>query len=271
MAAFLVSILVVADVCARARLFDLAARWVQRPAGRRPTGLLLGVFALAAAVTVVFSLDATAVLLTPVVLVAAGRLGVSARPGAFACLRMANSASLLLPVSNLTNLLALPYLALTFTGFAARMAPVLVVVLLLELAALRLFFRRELAERPRGPAFTGLPGLSVPTIPESPPSSPGWGRSRGCRSGTVALMLVGFVVASPAGVEPAWVSGAAAAVLVIWARAHRLLRARDVVTAAHPSFPSSCSRWGWWWRPSRPGSWVAWSVGRCRRRPPPTG
>lgn len=220
--AFLMSILVVADVCARAGLFDLAAHWVRRSARGRATRLLTGVFTLAALVTVVLSLDATAVLLTPVVLAAARRLGSSARPGAFACLRMANSASILLPVSNLTNLLALPYLTLTFTDFAARMAPVLVVVLVLEYVALRVFFRHALAAGATAEpedldeSWSG----SVPWVPLV----------------VVALMLVGFVVASPAGVEPAWVSGVAALVLALWARARRLVVGRDLVAAAHPSF-----------------------------------
>ena len=41
----------------------------------------------------------------PVVIGGAVAMGTPSRPGAYACLRMANSASLLLPVSNLTNLL----------------------------------------------------------------------------------------------------------------------------------------------------------------------
>lgn len=228
---FLMTILVVADVCARAGLFELAAEWVQRSAAGRPVRLLQGVFALAAVVTIVFSLDATAVLLTPVVLVAAGRLGASARPGAFACLRMANSASLLLPVSNLTNLLALPYLTLTFTGFAARMAPVLVVVLVLEYAALRLLLRRELeaAERQGGEELAD--DRAAAEQRDRPPGPVPW-----VPVATVALMLAGFVLASPAGTEPVWVSGAAALVLAGWARTRGVLRARDVVAAAHPSF-----------------------------------
>ena len=113
---FLVTILVVSDVCARAGLFAAAARLVGGASRGRPDRLLLGVFLLAALVTAVLSLDATVVLLTPIVVGAAATLGTSDRPGAFACLRMANSASLLLPVSNLTNLLALPYLDLDFVG-----------------------------------------------------------------------------------------------------------------------------------------------------------
>ncbi|MGZ4466754.1 MAG: SLC13 family permease, partial [Nocardioides sp.] len=96
--AFLVTILVVADVCARAGLFRAAAQVVRRGSRGRAVRLLGGVFVLAALVTAVLSLDATVVLLTPVVVGAAVALGTSSRPGAYACLRMANSASLLLPV-----------------------------------------------------------------------------------------------------------------------------------------------------------------------------
>ena len=71
-------------------------------------------------------------------------------PAAYACLRMANSASLLLPVSNLTNLLAMPHLDLTFAGFALAMAPVLAVVLVVEYVALRLLFRATWRHPPAG-------------------------------------------------------------------------------------------------------------------------
>ena len=52
------------------------------------------------------SIDTTAVLLAPIGLAMASELGLSALPFAFAAIWLANSASLLLPVSNLTNLLA---------------------------------------------------------------------------------------------------------------------------------------------------------------------
>ena len=215
---FLVTILVVSDVCARAGLFAAAARIIGGAARGRPDRLLVGVFLLAALVTAVLSLDATVVLLTPIVVGAAVALGTSDEPGSFACLRMANSASLLLPVSNLTNLLALPYLDLDFVGFATRMAPVWLAVLVVEYVGLRLLFRRRLRE-PTTPAgeVTGPPVPLVPVV-------------------VVTLMLVGFAVLSRWDVEPAWVSGAAAVVLVVWARARRLVTASDVARAAHPSF-----------------------------------
>lgn len=216
---FLVTILVVGDVCARAGVFVAAAERVRSASGGRPVRLFTGVFLLAAAVTAVLSLDATVVLLTPVVVVAAAAAGTSTRPGAHACLRMANSASLLLPVSNLTNLLAMPHLDLTFGQFAVTMAPVLAAVLVVEYGVLRLLFRRPLAApaTPDAPVARPTPLEPVPLV-------------------VVALMLVGFAVGSPLGVEPCWISGVAAVVLVAWARHRRLVTWRQAGHAAHLAF-----------------------------------
>ncbi|MFI2706555.1 SLC13 family permease, partial [Nocardioides sp. CER28] len=216
--AFLVTILVVAEVCARAGVFTAAGHRVRRHSRGRPAALFTGTFLLAALVTTVLSLDATVVLVTPVAVAAAVGLGTSPRPVAYGCLRMANSASLLLPVSNLTNLLAMPHLDLTFAGFAVRMAPALAAVLVVEYVGLRLLFRRELAghgverREPRSPRLEPVPVV------------------------VVAAMLLGFAVLSPLGVEPAWVSAAAAAVLVVWARYRRLASWQVAARAAHPSF-----------------------------------
>lgn len=211
---FLVAILVVADVCARAGLFAATGALLR---GGGAVRLLTVAFGLAAAVTAVLSLDATVVLLTPVVVAAAAASGVPSRPAAYACLRMANSASLLLPVSNLTNLLALPSLGLTFTGFALTMAPVLAVVLVVEYAGLRLLFRRDLSVPARPAAAAAVPLPVVPTV-------------------VVALMLVGFAVTSPLGVEPVWVAAVAAAVLVGWAARRGLLKLGEAAAAAHLEF-----------------------------------
>ena len=215
--AFLVTILVVSDVCARAGVFDAAAQRVSRWTGPSAPRLFTGVFVLAAVVTATLSLDATVVLLTPVVLAAGMARAVPDEPGTYACLRMANSASLLLPVSNLTNLLALPHLDVTFIGFAARMAPVLAVVLVVEYVGLRLLFRQELATVP---AADQTQPLAFPVLPVT----------------VVVLMLVGFAVVSPFGGEPWWVSLAAAAVLAAYAVRRGLARPVHLVHAAHPGF-----------------------------------
>jgi arsenical pump membrane protein len=215
--AFLVTILVVAEVCSRAGLFEAAALRVARWGGGSAAGLFTGGFVLAAVVTITLSLDATVVLLTPVVLAAATARVVPDRPGTYACLRMANSASLLLPVSNLTNLLAVPHLHLTFTAFAIRMAPVLAVVLLVEYVGLRLLFRDDLAVVPTGEPPSPGP---VPTYPVV----------------VVVAMLVGFAAVSPFGVQPWWVSTVAALALGGWALRRDLARPAHLLRAAQPGF-----------------------------------
>lgn len=217
---FLVAILVVAEVCARAGVFAAAGALVATWSLGRPVRLLTGTFVLAALVTTIFSLDATVVLLTPVALTAALTHGVSTKPIAQVCLRMANSASLLLPVSNLTNLLALPHLDLTVGGFALRMAPVLAVVLLVEYVGLRLLSRNDLRDRRPATAPAARPTETHLKVPVT----------------VVTLMLVGFVVTSPLGLDPAWVAVAAAAVLAIWGLTTGVTSPRDVLAATHPGF-----------------------------------
>ena len=106
MVAFLAAVLVLAKLCDDEGLFDAFGAMMARASSGRPVGLLGQVFVLAAATTAVLSLDATIVLLTPVVLATARTLTVPVRPHAYATAHLSNTASLLLPVSNLTNLLA---------------------------------------------------------------------------------------------------------------------------------------------------------------------
>ena len=134
--AFLVFILIFGQLCAAFRVFDYLGALAQQAARGRATRLLLLVVALAAAVTAVLTLDATVVLLTPVVLATTARMRVRSRPHAFACLHLANSGSLLLPVSNLTNLLAYAASGLSFGRFTMYMAAPWLVACGLEYVAL---------------------------------------------------------------------------------------------------------------------------------------
>ena len=119
---FLAAILVLAHLCDEDGLFRACGDWMARASTGSPRRLLAQVFVIASVITAVLSLDATVVLLTPVVFATAARLEVRARPDVYACTHLANSASLLLPVSNLTNLLAFGATGLAFGRFAALMA-----------------------------------------------------------------------------------------------------------------------------------------------------
>jgi arsenical pump membrane protein len=194
--AFLAAVLVLSQLCAAEGLFDWCGAWMAHASGGKSPRLLVAVFVVASVVTVVFSLDATVMLLTPVVSVTAARLRVNARPHLYACAHLSNSASLLLPVSNLTNLLALKASGLSFVRFAALMGLPWLAAIGAEFLVLRRFFAADLtAVEPAQPAAEPTP-------------SPPWAAIV-----TVAATLVGFIVAEAIGVSPAWAAAAGALAL----------------------------------------------------------
>ncbi|MFJ6739550.1 arsenic transporter [Streptomyces sp. NPDC091279] len=215
---FLAAVLVLAHCCDVEGLFQACGAWLARRAAGSPVRLLTGVFVLASVITAVLSLDATVVLLTPVVLATAARAGVRAKPHLYACAHLSNTASLLLPVSNLTNLLAFEASGLSFTRFAALMALPWVVAVGAEYLIFRRFFRADLTAAVHSPE------------PGEPPELPRFALV------TVGCTLAGFVVASTVGIEPAWVACAGAVVLagrVLWRRRDTPLA---VVRSASPAF-----------------------------------
>ena len=141
---FLAAVLVLAQLCDDEGLFRAGGAWMARTAAGRPRRLLAAVFVLASVITAVLSLDAAVVLLTPVVFATAARLGARPRPHVYACTHLANSASVLLPVSNLTNLLAFAASGLSFTRFAALMALPWLIAIGAEYAVFRRFFASDL-------------------------------------------------------------------------------------------------------------------------------
>jgi arsenical pump membrane protein len=144
---FLVAVTVLAELADTAGVFDAAARGCARLARGSSRRLFALVAALATLTTVLLSLDTTAVLLTPVVLALAQRLGLRPLPFALLAVWLANTASLLLPVSNLTNLLALHRLGLGTHEYAAHMWLAAVATTMVTVCYLGLVFRRDLRVR----------------------------------------------------------------------------------------------------------------------------
>ncbi|MFF7749061.1 SLC13 family permease [Streptomyces sp. NPDC007971] len=215
---FLAAVLVLAQLCDDEGLFHACGAWMARSAAGRPRRLLVQVFVAASLITAVLSLDATVVLLTPVVFATAARIGARPKPHVYACTHLSNTASLLLPVSNLTNLLAFAASGLSFTRFAALTALPWLAAIGAEYVVLRRFFVTELDAGAQAPP-TAEP-REVPVFALV----------------TVACTLVGFVVTSAAGVNPAWAAAAGAAVLAARALARRRTTPTAVVRAATVPF-----------------------------------
>ncbi len=145
---FVVAITVVTELAAEAGLFRVVAERTARWGRGRAWVLWLLVLALAVAGTIFLSLDTTAVLLTPVVVLLARHVGLSPLPFALTTVWMANTASLLLPVSNLTNLLAEHTLGgIGPLPFAALMVAPAMIALVVPSLILFVVYRRELLVR----------------------------------------------------------------------------------------------------------------------------
>lgn len=145
---FVVSITVVAELAADAEVFRVIAERLAR-IGRGRTLALWGlVVVFAVASTAFLSLDTAAVLLTPVVVILARHIGVNPIPFALTTVWLANTGSLFLPVSNLTNLLAEHELdGIGALGFVSLTIVPAVVAVLVPVVVLALVYRRELARR----------------------------------------------------------------------------------------------------------------------------
>ena len=215
---FLAAMLLIADGCRREGLFDAMGAVMARGAAGNPQRLLAFVFVIAAAITAVLSLDATIVLLTPVVFATAARMRTSAKPQVYACAHLANSASLLLPVSNLTNLLAFHASGLSFVRFAELMVLPTIAAVGVEWVVFTRFFAVDL-KRPRQagvrPPRPELPRFAVAVL---------------------ALTLAGFALSSVVGIEPVWFAAAGAAAITLPALARKTATPVAIVRAAEPGF-----------------------------------
>jgi len=215
---FLAAVLVLAQLCDDDGLFQACGAWMARTAAGRPQRLLVEVFVVAAVITAVLSLDATVVLLTPVVFATAARLGVRPRPYVYACTHLSNTASVLLPVSNLTNLLAFAASGLSFTRFAALMTAPWLVAIAVEYAVFRRFFATDLdagTQTPTAPTAAELPVFALTVV---------------------AATLAGFVLTSTVGVNPAWAALAGAVTLAVRALKRRRTTVTAVIDAASLPF-----------------------------------
>jgi arsenical pump membrane protein len=200
---FLAAVLVLARLCDDEGLFRAAGVVMARSSSGSQQRLLAVVFVIGAATTAILSLDATVVLLTPVVLTTTRALAVPARAHAYATAHLANSASLLFPVSNLTNLLAFTAAGISFVHFTAVMTLPWLAAVAVEFVLLRWLFARDLTVEPK--RDTEQNAVDMPLFAMV----------------VLALALVGFAVTSLVGISPAWAALAGAVALGVRSLAQR--------------------------------------------------
>jgi arsenical pump membrane protein len=196
---FVVAITVVAALATKAGVFAWIADGAARVARGRTGVLWLLVVLLAVASTVFLSLDTTAVLLTPIVVTLAKRVRLTPLPFAVTAVWLANTASLLLPVSNLTNLLAQSGPVLGGAHYVALAAVPALVAVVVPVAILAVVYRRALAHR-----YVPSPGAPVADRP-----------LRLAAAVVVALLVPALGIGDPVLRIPVWLPATIAAVVLV--------------------------------------------------------
>lgn len=220
---FLLGLMSIAGLADAAGFFDFAGAAAVALARGSGRALLLCVFGVGALVTAFLSNDTTALILTPVVYGLVTRLRLRPLPYLLAATFVADTASLLLPVSNPINVLVGGRLQLPLGVYLRHFLPAAVVAILLNAALfLAIFWRR--VDRDFTPDWRGLLEVAAP--------------DRRHLSLTLAGLLaiaVAYLAAAAAGFPVGVVAVAGAVLLLLlggWRRGNGLARAREHVSLA---------------------------------------
>ena len=127
-----------------AGLFDWLAMQAARFAAQSAKRLFLNVFLLGTAITMIFSNDATALILTPVVYVLVTKLRLPVLPYLFACTFIADTASFLLPISNPINIIVMSRYPLPLLTFLRLLFLPCLVVIAINFGIFFLLYRSQL-------------------------------------------------------------------------------------------------------------------------------
>lgn len=191
---FAASMSALVNLAARVQLFEWLVTALERGTANREV-VFAGFLMLAVASTVFFSLDTTAIMLTPLAVQLGSRFRLPLPAVALSVIWIANLASLPLPVSNLTNLLALSGGAFgsnhDYIRAAAAPAAAAIAVAVAAAYCARGVYRR------------GIPASAV-AIPDVPRP-------------TGAIVVLAATVAALLSPVPYWLTGVAAAVAMWFA------------------------------------------------------
>ncbi len=142
---FFLGLMIISVVAEQAGFFSWCAYKSVKLAHGKGSVLLSVVFGLGALITAFFSNDATALILTPIVFALVTRLKLNALPYVFACAFIANTASMILPVSNPVNLLAVGEFKLTLGEYLKFLLLPTILVIVFNVGMFYLVFRKTLS------------------------------------------------------------------------------------------------------------------------------
>ncbi|MGN6375487.1 MAG: arsenic transporter [Sphingomonas sp.] len=218
-----VAIILISLILDRAGFFEWAALHVARWGGGDGRWLFALVVLLGAGVAALFANDGAALILTPIVIAMLRALGYNEKATlafVMAAGFIADTSSLPLVVSNLVNIVSADFFHIGFGEYALVMAPVDLAAIAVTLAALFLFFGKDIPRR------YDVAQLRAPSdaIQDRATFRAGWV--------VLALLLVGFFVLDPLGVPVSAVAAVGAIVLIAIAARGHVIPTRTVIREA---------------------------------------
>jgi arsenical pump membrane protein len=141
---FLMGMMLLSELAAKHGVFDWMSSAAVRHANGSMSRLFLLVYVAGTMVTIFMSNDATAVVLTPAILVAVRKARIEPLPYLFVCAFIANAASFVLPISNPANLVVFQQQMPPLGEWLLRFGAPSIVSIVVTYAVLRWYFRREL-------------------------------------------------------------------------------------------------------------------------------
>ena len=218
-----VAIILISLILDRAGFFEWSALHIAR--WRRGSGrwLFVLVVLLGAAVAAIFANDGAALILTPIVIAMLRSLDYDPKATlafVMAAGFIADTASLPLVVSNLVNIVSADFFDIGFGEYALVMVPVDLAAITATLAALMLFFRKDIPRR------YDVSQLSDPAnaIRDRGTFLAGWA--------VLAALLAGFFVLDPLGIPISAVAAVGALVLVAMAARGQVIATGQVIREA---------------------------------------
>lgn len=218
-----VAIILISLILDRAGFFEWGALHVARWGGGDGRWLFALVVLLGAGVAALFNNDGAALILTPIVIAMLRALGYGEKATlafVMAAGFIADTSSLPLVVSNLVNIVSADFFHIGFGEYALIMVPVDLAAIAATLAALMLFFRKDIPRR------YDVAQLRAPAdaIHDRVTFRAGWA--------VLGLLLIGFFVLDPMGVPVSAVAALGAVILILFAARGQIIPVHTVIREA---------------------------------------
>lgn len=218
-----IAVILISLLLDEAGFFEWAALHVARWGGGKGRLLFAAIVLLGAAVSSLFANDGAALILTPIVIAMLMALGFKDKATlafVMAAGFIADMASLPLVVSNLVNIVSADFFKIGFSRYASVMIPVDIAAIAATLAALMLYFRRDI------PKTYDVGQLKAPREAIKDPATfkAGWV--------VLALLLIGFFALEPLGVPVSATAAVGALVLLVIAGRGHVISTRKVLKGA---------------------------------------